>query len=164
MAAGAARGLDSPRRGHPSPVRAVAEVVCWWVALSAVWLLTASSVTVSETVAAAVFALPAAVVAAAARRSLGGLEGPRLRWWRWFVRVPLTAVAETVTALRVRGPGRTERLRLPDERLEARQAVATIAIGLSPGAMVADVPRDEPAVIIHRLVPGRLRVLDEVRR
>jgi hypothetical protein len=127
-------------------------------------LLTASSVTAPEAIAAAVFALPGAAIAVAARRSLGGLEAPDRRWWRWFARVPLTAVAETIAALRVRGPGRTERLTLPDDRLEARQAVATVAIGLSPGAMVADVPPDELAVIVHRLVPGRLRVLDEVRR
>lgn len=129
-----------------------------------VWLLTASSVTPPEAIAAAIFALPAAAIAAAARRSLGGIEAPRVRWWRWFVRVPVTAVAETVAALRVRGPGREERLELPEDRLEARQAVATIAIGLSPGAMIADARPDESAVIVHRLVPGRLRVLDEVQR
>lgn len=120
--------------------------------------------TVSEALAAALFALPAAAIAAVARRLLGRIEAPDRRWWRWFIRMPVTVVAETVAALRVRGPGRTERLALPGDRLEARQAVVTIAIGLSPGAMVADVPPEESAVIIHRLVPGRLRVLEEVRR
>lgn len=138
------------------------EAVCWWPVLAVVWLLTASGVT--ETVAAAVCAVPCAFIAAAARRALGDVPRPRARWWRWFAGVPKAVVTETLAALRVRDEGRTETLRLPDDRIEARQAVATVAIGLSPGAMVADIPEDAHAVVVHRLVPERSQALDEVRR
>ncbi|WP_154676174.1 hypothetical protein [Amycolatopsis benzoatilytica] len=140
------------------------ELVYWWLVLVAVWLCTAASLSLPEAVAAAVAALPCALLAAASRRALRGVPRPRLRWWRWFTRVPQTAVAETVAALRTSGPGRTEELALPRDRLAARQAVATVAIGLSPGTIVADVPERDAAVLVHRLVPGRSRILDRVRR
>lgn len=132
--------------------------------LTAGWLSTASSLTVPETVAAAVSAIPCALLAGAARRALREVSRPRLSWWRWFARVPKTAVTETVAVLRTRGPGRTETLPVPEDRLAARQAVATVAIGLSPGTIVADVPERDAAIVVHRLVPGRSRVLGQVRR
>ncbi|MFE0020915.1 hypothetical protein [Amycolatopsis sp. NPDC059021] len=139
-------------------------VLAWWVALTAAWLLTTSTVDIAELVAAAVAAVPCAVIAPFAGRALGGVEKPRASWLRWFLPVPRAVTTETVRALRTRETGHFETLRLPADRIAARQAVATVAIGLSPGAMVADVPPGGRTVVVHRLLPGASAVLEKIRR
>ncbi|MFD9962307.1 hypothetical protein [Amycolatopsis sp. NPDC058986] len=139
-------------------------VLAWWAALTAAWLLTMSTVDIAEFVAAAIAAVPCAVIVPFVGRALGGIEKPRVSWLRWFTHIPLAVTTETVRALRTRETGHFETLRLPADRVAARQAVATVAIGLSPGAMVADVPPGGRTVVVHRLLSGESAVLDRIRR
>jgi Na+/H+ ion antiporter subunit len=142
-----------------------AEIVSWWVALTGLWLLTLSTVSGPELAAAAVLALPCAVAARAARHATDGSWTPKRRWARWFARVPV--VRETWRSLRVRRSDRTESIALPDEPAstsEARQALATVAIGLSPGSMVVDAPNGSHVLVVHRLFDGRSPAHEEVGR
>jgi hypothetical protein len=152
-------------------VRRVAEVVLWWVSLTALWLATLSSVSAPELLAASLCAIPCAAAAPAARRAMRGAWRPRPRWFSWLARVPLAIVTETamVLAVVVRDPGKAagelKTVDLPAEPPEvrdARQAVGTVVIGSSPGTMVVQCPPG--ALVVHRLLKRRSGILDAVHR
>jgi hypothetical protein len=152
-------------------VRVTSEVVPWWLGLTGLWLLTLSAPSPPETVAAAVAALPCAFAARAARHAVDGAWRPRARWCRWLLAVPGTAVRESAQALVqvVRHPraGRFETVTLPDEPgevHEARAAAAAAVAGSTPGTMVVATPPGDRELVVHRLLGGDSRLLDEVRR
>jgi hypothetical protein len=152
-------------------VRVTSEVLPWWFGLTGLWVLTLSAPSLPEIVAAAAAAVPCAFAARAARRAVGGAWRPRVRWVRWLLAVPGAAVRESVQALLkvVRHPeaGRFDTVRLPaepDAVHEARAACAAVVVGSTPAAMVVATPPDGRALVVHRLLEGDSRVLDEVRR
>ena len=135
------------------------EAGAWWLLLIGVWLLTLGAVTTSELAAAVLLALPCALAARAARLALGGRWRVRPGWVKWVRHLPVSALRDTFAVLRARGPGRLDRMAVaPDND----PAVATVAIGLTPGTLVADAGEDE--VLVHSLVSRRSPILDEVTR
>ncbi|WIY00114.1 Na+/H+ antiporter subunit E [Amycolatopsis mongoliensis] len=152
-------------------MRVTSEVLPWWFGLTGLWVLTLSTPSLPEIVAAAVAALPCAFAARAARRAVGGAWRPKARWLRWLLAVPGAAVRESGRALveAVRHPdaGRFDTTRLPDEPgavHEARAACAAVVVGSTPGTMVVASPPDHRDLVVHRLLEGESRLLGEVRR
>ncbi|SFW81242.1 Na+/H+ antiporter subunit E [Amycolatopsis australiensis] len=152
-------------------MRVTSEVLPWWAGLTGLWVLTLSTPSLPEIVAAGVAAVPCAFAARAARRAVGGAWRPRARWARWPLAVPGTAVRESVRAVAevVRHPraGRFDTASLPDEPgavQDARAACAAVVVGSTPGTMVVATPPGDRELVVHRLLDGGSRVLDEVRR
>jgi hypothetical protein len=164
--------LAGAAAGYPADV--LTEVLPWWLGLTGLWVLTLSTPSLPEIVVAAVAAVPCAFAARAARRAVGGAWRPRVRWVRWLLAVPGSAVRESIQALVmvVRHPeaGRFATTRLPDELgavHEARAACAAVALGSTPGTMVVATPENDSAgrdLVVHRLLEGDSRLLDEVRQ
>lgn len=155
--------------GYPADV--IREVLPWWLGLIGLWVLTLSTPSWPEIVVAAVAAVPCAFAARAARRAVGGAWRPRPSWLRWLLTIPGTAVRESASALVkvVRHPraGRFDTVGLPaepDAVRDARAALAAAVVGCTPGAMVVATPPDDHKLVVHRLLDGDSRVLDEVRR
>ncbi|WP_460443055.1 hypothetical protein [Amycolatopsis stemonae] len=143
------------------------EVLPWWLGLTALWVVTLSTPSLPEIVAAAVAAVPCAFAARAARRAVGGAWRPRVRWLRWQPAVPATAVRETARALVKVRAGTFGTVSLPDEPdavHEARAACAAVVVGSTPGTMVVATPPGRRELVVHRLFDGGSRTLDEVRR
>ncbi|MEV6648602.1 Na+/H+ antiporter subunit E [Amycolatopsis sp. NPDC051371] len=155
-------------------MRVTSEVLPWWLGLTGLWVLTLSTPSLPEIVAAAVAAVPCAFAARAARKAVSGAWRPRARWFRWLLAVPGAAVRESAQVLVkvVRHPhaGRFATVSLPGEPdavHEARAACAALVVGSTPGTMVVATPENAPAdreLVVHRLLEGDSRVLDEVRR
>ncbi len=148
----------------------VAEIGAWWLVLTGLWVVTLSAPSTSEVLAGAVSAALCAVAGSSARRAMRGSWRPRLSWLRWFGRVPATALRESaaaiVTVFRRPSAGRFTEIAVPEEPTavhEARLAVAVVAIGCTPAAMVVTSPPDEHTLVVHRLL-GDSVVLGEVRR
>ncbi|VVJ25188.1 Uncharacterised protein [Amycolatopsis camponoti] len=164
--------MAGPAAGYPAGVKS--EVLPWWLGLTALWVLTLPTPSLPEIVAAAVAAVPCAFAARAARRAVGGGWRPRARWFRWLLAVPGAAVRESFQVLVevVRHPraGRFDTVGLPrepDAVHEARAACAALVVGSTPGTMVVATPENPSAgreLVVHRLLDGGSRVLDEVRR
>jgi multisubunit Na+/H+ antiporter MnhE subunit len=141
-----------------------------------VWVVTLSSVATSEMASAAGSSLLCAVAATAARSAVGGRWRPSPRWVAWLARIPVAVVVDTVrvwalaashSTRRTRAVGRIERFRLPradEATTNAREALATLAVSSTPGSFVFDVDEDEPALIVHALVPTVPSVADAVVR
>ncbi|WP_166463081.1 Na+/H+ antiporter subunit E [Amycolatopsis acidicola] len=149
----------------------VAEVGLWWLALFAVYVTTLSSPAAPELAAGASVALVAAFAAFAARRAMQGAWRPRAGWVRWAASVPWPAVRDScralVTVFRDPDAGHRETLRLPGESpatTAARQAVATVAIGCTPGSMVIAAPEGERILVLHRLFDGPAPIDERVSR
>jgi multisubunit Na+/H+ antiporter MnhE subunit len=152
-------------------MRATAEVVVWWLALSGLWVLTLATPSAPELVAAGVAAVPCAAAAFFARRAMRGSWRPRAGWLKWWVSVPVAAVKETAAALvtvaRHPSAGTFEEVAVPDEPApehEARLATATVVVGCTPGTMVVTSPPDEHRLLVHRLLPARSGTLERVTR
>jgi multisubunit Na+/H+ antiporter MnhE subunit len=157
-------------------MRTVAEVVFWWAACLGVWLLTLSSLSLSETLVAAGCALPCGVLAVVARRTVGGSWPVRPAWARWLLPLPLAVVADTtrvlgtaLTVLAGRRPSGTERtVPLPSDRpvarAHARQALATVLVTAAPGTVVVDVADDSGDMRVHALGAGRPSMEEVVQR
>ncbi|WP_372665372.1 Na+/H+ antiporter subunit E [Amycolatopsis kentuckyensis] len=152
-------------------MRVTSEVLPWWLGLTGLWVLTLSTPSWPELVAAAVAAVPCAFAARAARRAVGGAWRPRAGWLRWLLAIPGTAVRESgrvlVEVVRHPRAGRFDTLELPDEPdavHEARAACAAAVVGCTPGTMVVATPPHDRELVVHRLLGGGSRVLDEVRR
>jgi hypothetical protein len=58
------------------------EILCWWVLLTGLWLVTLSSVSAPELLAAGLCAIPCAFTAQTARRAMNGAWRPAPRWSR----------------------------------------------------------------------------------
>jgi hypothetical protein len=92
------------------------EVLGWWLGLTGQWLLTLSTVSAAELVAAGVVAGPCAFAARSARRAIGAAWRPRIGWVKWLGPIPWTAVRESLRVLFRRVPdGTFEDVGLPAE-------------------------------------------------
>lgn len=157
-------------------MRLAVEVLFWWAACVGVWLLTLSSVSLSEGLIATGCALPCAVLGVAGRRAVDGSWAPSPRWVRWLLVLPVSVVADglrvlghALAALAGRVPtGEIRTVRLhkdrPAARWRARQAVATAVVSAAPGTVVVDVDDDSGDMVLHALGSGRPALEEVVRR
>ena len=120
-------------------MRAVLEIVVWWVVLTGVWLTTLNAYSTEELVASAALALPCAFAARAGRHAAGVTWRARPGWFRWLLALPGAVVADTIGLVRVscgrRATGEGDEfreLRLPHEEDTAlrygREALTTAAV------------------------------------
>jgi multisubunit Na+/H+ antiporter MnhE subunit len=150
----------------------VLETIGWAVAGSAVWLATLSAVTLPEACFAVAAGLASGVFTAAARRSLGGSWRFRPRWALWAPQIVATMATEVVDLARatVRRPpqGRLRTLEMPAEedreQAGARAALATLALGSTPGSIVVDSDPEERTLTVHTLVSHGPDLATVVRR
>ncbi|MCE0766756.1 Na+/H+ antiporter subunit E [Pseudonocardia kujensis] len=122
-----------------------------------------------ELLAAAVCALPCAVVALRARRALGARWRVPRAVLRWAPAVALGAVTDTVRVLLAGTAGGRVREVVLDEvgaRGSAAQdtyrALATVAVAATPGSVVLD-ERGGRRLVVHALGTGRPDVSRVVR-
>ena len=151
-------------------LRAVPEVAFWTAACLGVWLLTLSSVSVSEIVTAAAVSVACGVLAARpggrsgapGRRGCAGRSG----WSRCPSRCSATACAcwAWPPECSSGAASRTARLRTvqlprgePERRRATRQAAAAVLVSASPGTVVLDVDEDTGELRLHALGAGRPR-------
>jgi len=158
-------------------VTRLAETVVWWAVGIGVWLLTLSSVSTPEVVAAVVAALPCAGLAVAARRAVEGSWTTQLRRLRQLLPLPVAVVADTarllgraaaVLAGRPIPPGDLQQVRLERDseagRWAARQATAVALVSASPGSVALHVDEKSGQLHLHMLGSGRPRMQEVVRR
>jgi multisubunit Na+/H+ antiporter MnhE subunit len=155
----------------------VLEVAFWWAVGVGLWLLTLSSVSGQELVAAIATGLPCAVMAVLARRAVRGPLRPRPAWLRWLLPVPVAVLTDSVRVLGVAAGALVGR-RIPDgdlrrvtlprddsaEDWQNRQAAAVVLVSASPGTVVIDVDPDSGEALVHELASGRPDVLAAVQR
>ena len=155
----------------------LAETVVWWAVGIGVWLLTLSSMSAPEVVAAVVAALPCAVLAVAARRAVEGSWAPQLRRLRQVLPLPVAVGADTVrllgraAAVLAGHPipaGDLREVRLERdrgaERWAAHQATAVALVSASPGSVALHVDEKTGQLLLHMLGSGRPRMEEVVRR
>jgi multisubunit Na+/H+ antiporter MnhE subunit len=158
-------------------VRQLPEIALWWAACVGTWLLTLSSVSTPDLVAAVVSGLPCAVLAVLARRAVRGPLAPRTAWLRWLLPVPVAVLADSVRVLGAAAAalvgrripqGDLRRVTLPrddsDRDWQNRQAAAVVLVSASPGSVVLDIDPDSGETLVHELATGRPDVLETVRR
>ncbi|MDQ0028428.1 hypothetical protein [Arthrobacter bambusae] len=139
---------------------ALLELVLWWLAGTLSWLVTASTVTVPETVAAASTALFGAVLARMARRAMGFQAAARVIWLRWAALVPAAAVSDSVRLARWLAGPRRESLgeqQMPGTRSPKAtgwRAGAMIALSSTPGSVVFYSDPDSNRLRVHVLAQG----------
>ncbi|MFH5877349.1 hypothetical protein [Arthrobacter sp. NA-172] len=139
---------------------AVLELVLWWMAGTLSWLVTVSTVTVPETVAAASTALFCAVLARVARRAMGFQAAARGIWLRWAALVPAAAVTDTVRLARWLAGPRGESLGeqgMPgtgSPKATGWRAGAMIALSSTPGSVVFYFDPDTGRIRVHVLAQG----------
>lgn len=139
---------------------AVLELVLWWIGGTLSWLVTVSTVTLPETVAAASTALLGAVLARTARRAMGFQAAARGIWLRWAALVPAAAVTDTVRLARWLAGPRGESLQ--DQRMPGTaspkatgwRAAAMIALSSTPGSVVFYSDPDAHRIHVHVLAEG----------
>jgi multisubunit Na+/H+ antiporter MnhE subunit len=155
----------------------VLEVAFWWAVGVGLWLLTLSSVSGQELVAAIATGLPCAVMAVLARRVVRGPLQPRAAWLRWLLPVPVAVLTDSARVLGVAAGALIGR-RIPDGDLrrvslprddsaddwQNRQAAAVVLVSASPGTVVLDVDADTGRALVHELASGRPDVLTAVQR
>lgn len=139
---------------------AILELVLWWMAGTVSWLVTVTTVTVPETVAAASTAVFGAVLARMARRAMGFRAAARGIWLRWAALVPAAAVADTARLARWLAGPRRESLNgrtMPGSRSPRATgwtAGAMIALSATPGSVVFSSDPDGNRIRVHVLTQG----------
>lgn len=138
---------------------AAVEVVVWWIALTGLWVVTVSPLTVWEVGAAVLLALPCALLATGFRVAVG------CRWRiraRWLLRVPPVALRVVVDTARLPFSGaRGERAEVPvpgeaeESRRAARHALKSAALGATPSTVVLDDDVAGDRIVVHRVVVRR---------
>ncbi|WP_019925453.1 Na+/H+ antiporter subunit E [Nocardia sp. BMG111209] len=145
--------------------RTVVESVIWWPVFVVTWLATLTAVTAQELLAAALFAVPCAVLAPRLRRLVRGRWCPPAELPQLAAATLPAVASDTVGALRLatgrRPPtGRFEPIPLPAEpdaaRRDGREAFTTLLVTSTPGAMV--VHADRRRLITHTLPVRRTRL------
>ena len=158
------------------------ETVAWWPLLVGVWVLTLSSVSVSELAFAAAAALPCAALATAARRAIRGSWRADLGWLRWLPALVGALAADTarVLALGLRharsrqlpaGLSTVELGSSPAGRRSGHAALAALTLSATPGSIVVDDDASDrqPELTVHvvgggRAGQGRSGLAEAVRR
>ena len=142
------------------------EVGWWWGAAVGIWLLTLSSVTTPDLIAAAGCGLPCGLAARAGRRAMQARWQPRLGWVRWLAPLAVQIAADAARMLAVaarglagdRSPGELRELPLPAGEPaavgSARRAVGALALSLTPGTFVLDSNPEENMLVVHSLANG----------
>lgn len=147
-------------------MRAVGEVVTWWLVLVLLWLATLNSFSFADLITAAVLALPCAPAARAARRSAGEHWTFRPKWMRWLVALPVSIVRDTAgvlwLAVRPGGDDQFTRVPLPHHPDGGQEAAATAVLSATPGSVVVDAEDD--TLLVHRVPTGSDRLERELRR
>lgn len=139
---------------------ALLELVLWWLAGTLSWLVTVTTVTVAETVAAASTAVLGAVLARMARRAMDFQAAPRRIWLRWAALVPAAALADTIRLARWLAGPRGESLsahRMPETQSPQAtgwRAGAMIAMSATPGSVVFSSDPDGDRIRVHVLAQG----------
>lgn len=143
------------------------EVASWWVILSCLWLITASSVSEAEVVAGVVLSVPCALAAVGARRAVGASWRLRPGWIRCLLPLPAKAMADAwrILAAVARRPlvagdrGRLVEVVVAEDddsdRAAARRALALLALSYSPGSLVVD--SADHRMTLHVLTEDRAR-------
>jgi multisubunit Na+/H+ antiporter MnhE subunit len=158
-------------------VTSVPETLFWWAACIGLWLLTLSSISTPDVVAATAAGLPCAVLAVAARRAVGGSWPPRPAWSRWLLPLPVAVGTDTVRVLGLAAAVLVGR-RIPDGevreaalhrdraagRRRTREAAAALLVTAAPGTLVLDADADEGRMLVHALGAGRPSMEEEVGR
>lgn len=125
----------------------IGETLSWWLATGAVWVVTLTTRTAQELVAAAVCTLPCAAAAHAARRANRGSWRFRLGWLRWAPAVAGELPAQTAQVWAyILIPSRRPQsavgsVVLPEEPASvaaARRTAASLALATTPGTVVLD--------------------------
>jgi multisubunit Na+/H+ antiporter MnhE subunit len=168
---------QEPQLSAGGMMRALPEVLFWWAACVALWLLTLSSVSLPELLVAAGCALPCAVLAVVARRAVGGSWPVQPRWAWWLLPLPAAVVADGVRVLG-RAAGVLVGRRMPSGRVRTvelhrdhaagrwrtRQALASLLVTATPGTVVLDIAEDSGEMCVHALGAGAPSMEDVVRR
>lgn len=149
-------------------MRQLAELLFWWAAATGVWLLTLSSMSLSEVSVAAAAGLLSAVLGIVSRRAVGGSWPPRPAWLRWAAPLPGAVLADGVRVLgraagvlvgRRIGEGEIRAAELPVERpaprRQSREAMAVALTNAAPGTVVLDLDDDSGRMLLHALGSGR---------
>ena len=157
-------------------MRHLAEMAFWWAACTGIWLLTLSSVSLSESLVAIGAALPCALLAVAARRAVHGYWPVRPAWARWLLPLPAAVLADTLRVLGLAAgvlvgrripPGELRSVDLSPERTtgdrQAHHAVAVLLTTATPGTVVLDVGGRSGRMSFHALGSGRPRMEEVVR-
>lgn len=158
-------------------MRHLSEFLFWEAACAGVWLLTTSSISTPDLVAALVCALPCAVLAVVARQAVGGSWLPRAAWTRWLLPLPVAVAADWGRLLRLAagalvgrriGSGEVRPVELTRDRAgrvwRARQAATVLLVSATPSSMILDVDPDDATAVLHSLGSGRPRMEEVVRR
>lgn len=156
-----ARPAPTQARTGSGPTAVLAEVVIWWAAAYAVWLMSLSTVPRQELLVGAAASLPCGVAAYGARRATGDRWVLHWRWLRPVLRAPIALVTDTVTVLSSALTGRPAGRFGPidtgavDDVAPARsqRAVATFWLSLTPSSYVVDADPSDGRIMIHTL-PG----------
>jgi multisubunit Na+/H+ antiporter MnhE subunit len=143
------------------------EALVWWAACLGVWLVSLSALSGGEILVATVASLGPAVLAVVVRETAGNTWSlRRVRPDRRLpgrlgavALLPVVLVADTIQALGsvpARHQGRFRRVRVTDARGDApdnrgRRAVATLAVSVTPGSVVADIDPETGEALVHVL-------------
>jgi multisubunit Na+/H+ antiporter MnhE subunit len=128
-------------------VRAVAEVLIWWMVLVLVWLGTLNAFSYEELTAAALLAVPCAIAARLGRRAAGVRWSTRAHWVRWLGHLPWGVVRDTIAVLALALRPSTkdkdfDTVTLANDATKAQQAgheaLATAVVSATPGSVVVD--------------------------
>jgi multisubunit Na+/H+ antiporter MnhE subunit len=154
---------EASTRGSAAAVRSWA---LWWLACFLLWLLLTSTVDPVEVLVGTGASLVAATAAAVVRRRLRTDFRPRIRWLRTAWRLPLGIAGDTVTVfavlagrLRGRGLPRGALVAVPfrhggeNPTDDARRALATVGVGVTPNTFVVGVDPDRDELLVHQLRP-----------
>lgn len=155
-------------------MKAFIETVCWFAAGMLLWLLTVSTITVTELIVAAATSAACGAFATAARRITGLRVRPTRAWLRPAAIVPIQAVTDTARLVAWLATGAHERSET-DAAAELRVAAGTSAVAVgaraaavgmisaTPGSLALD-SDDSGRLLVHRLVGGWPELDDQVTR
>lgn len=138
----------------------VAEAAAWWLIGVVFWQATVTVAAWEEVIAAAVFALPCAVAACAARRAIDGRWRPPAQLPRWMACTVLAMVRDGAGALALVARGRRPAGRFAELPLAAtgsiaqrdgREAAATILLSATPGSLVVYSDPEHSRIRLHTL-------------
>jgi multisubunit Na+/H+ antiporter MnhE subunit len=138
--------------------------LAWWAACMLIWLLLTTTWAGAEAVAGAGASAVAATAAAIVRRQARTNFRPRLRWFRRAWMVPVQIARDSWRSFgillghvsgrrRVRGTLRAVPFRHGSEspRDDARRALATVGLTMTPNAIVIGFDEERDEILVHQL-------------
>ncbi len=136
------------------------ELVAWWCATVAVWMLSLSAYSSQDLVVALVCGLPCAVMAVLARRAVRGAWRPPAAAVRWAAALPWSVASDTLRVLSMpwRPSARSRAGELREvamgatgdtARAAGRRALGSVLISSTPGAYVVDTDPEAGTALVH---------------